>query len=180
MNYKIYALLGALILLGSGIVYSLEFNWFNRTINMPELARYALLIGGLAGAAIAWAQRHQGRDQLERVQLFIFFIVIIGLYGPLFASLSNRLLSFRPEEYKTVKVTEENAFYASRTPPIKGETVKPSGYYLFFYFQNELRRIKIEKSYLRGRDPGTEIQLPMKKGLWGYYVVLQPDPADGH
>lgn len=152
-------------------LYVLEFRWFDRTAGMRTLALYAMAAGALAGAALGRHFATQAGNTVEKVQLYVFFIVICSLFAPLFASLSNRLLSFSASRQEQVQFFQEQPYYASRSGPIKGEKVRPTGYYTFFYYRGQLRRIKSGRPLFPDAKRGETVILPMKRGLWGFDVI---------
>ena len=175
MNYKIYAVLGVLGVLGIGLLYSFELNWFDRTMDMPRLVLYALLAGGAVGGVIARRKVHPDNDLTDRVQIYLLFIVIGFVLAPLLACFLNHSIAPGSTKDLAVEFVEEKAYYASRTPPIKGEIVKPTGYYLFFYYDDKLRRIKNRESYFGEQERGDDIRLPITKGLLGFSYVSKLD-----
>lgn len=170
---RITAVLVVLLLLGLIALYVSEFHWFDRTIGMRRLALYAMAIGVLLGTALGRRFSPQGRNTVEKVQLYVFFIFICTLFAPLAASLSNRLLSPYPPRLEQVTFFEEQAFFSGRYGLIKGEKVEPDGYYTFFYYHGRLRRVKSKQPLLSGRERGETVGLTIRRGLWGYDVVRE-------
>jgi hypothetical protein len=172
MGYKVKAVIGVVAILSVGVLYALEFRWFDRTINMPLLVKYALLLGAVVGIAIGGYLQKGVRQSVEKMQLFLLAFSVCLLITPLLASLTNRLLSQHPTQSIAVEFVDEEGFYADRTPPIIGEDIKPTAYYLFFYYEDGLRRIKNKNRYIRGAiTRGDTIYLPIRKGLWGFDLV---------
>lgn len=172
MGYKVKAALGVVAILAIGVLYALEFHWFDRTIDMPLLVKYALVIGGGVGLTIGWYLQRGVKQPVEKVQLYLLALASCMLLGPLLGSLSNRMMSFGPTQAVAVEFVDEEGYYGDRTPPIIGEEIKPTAYYLFFYYQNDLRRIKNKNRYIRTLvKRGDTVYLPVKKGLWGFDLV---------
>ena len=169
---RVAAFFLVLPLIGVIALYVLEFRWFDRTIDMRSLALYALAIGAAAGTTLGWRLSRQGRNSVEKVQLYIFCIVTCTLFAPFLASLSNRLLSPYPARPRPVEFFDEQAYLSDRFGLTKGEQIEPSGYYTFFYYQGRLRRVKSRKPLLPGTEKGEMAELYMKRGLWGFEVVL--------
>ncbi len=168
------ALLIVLSVVGLIALYVLEFRWFDRTLNMRSLALYAMGAGALLGAALAWRFSRQAQSLVERVQLYVFFIVFCTLFAPFFASLSNRLLSPHGIHPRAVEFFEQRAYLADRFGLTKEEEIEPTGYYTFFYYEGQLRRVKSKLPLLPLEiKRGQRVELLMKKGLWGYDVVVQ-------
>ncbi len=165
-----YGLIGLLFIV-LVILYVLEFPWFDRTINARTMTFFALAIGIILGLGLGWAYRGQARDKTEKVQLYVFFVFICGLFAPLAASLGNRLLSPYPPRAETVEFIEEKQYFSEPFGLLKGEKPKPDGYLSFFYYEGELRRVKNETPLFSGRNRGEEAQIMMRRGLWGFDIV---------
>ncbi|MCO6492768.1 MAG: hypothetical protein J5I98_30395 [Phaeodactylibacter sp.] len=166
------ALLIVLLVIGLIALYVLEFRWFDRTLGMRSLALYGMSAGALLGVALAWHFSRQAGNTIEKVQLYLFFVVFCTLFAPFFASVSNRLLGFSAPRAKPVEFFEEQAFFSDRFGLIEGQKVAPAGYYTFFYYQGQLRRVKSNYPLLPERQRGEQAELLMKKGLWGFEVVV--------
>ena len=173
VTLRLTALLAVLALIGLIALYVLEFRWFDRTIGMRSLALYAVAIGALAGAGLGRHFSRQGRNTVEKIQLYLFFIVLCTLFAPFFASLSNRLLSPYPSRPESVEFFEQQAYLPSPYGIVKGQKAEPAEYYTFFYYKGRLRRIKSKHPILSGLERGQTAELSMKRGLWGYTVVVK-------
>lgn len=160
-----------LAVLGVIALYALEFRYFNRTLHAAALVGWSLLAGALLGALLGYRFRHRAEDQVERVQIYVFFIVLTALFAPLFASLSNRILA--PEEPRQVPVefVKEEGRYANRFGIPEQDSVQADHYFLFFYRDGGIFRIKSETPLFPDKERGDTISIPLQRGLWGYEVV---------
>ena len=169
-EYLRYGGLGVFLILLI-VLYVFEFRHFDNTLRVKGLVIASLIVGALLGLLLGIRYRHRGADLTEKVQIFVFFIVISMIFMPLIGNLSNRLLSFRQAVPTEVEFVEERPYLSDRMGVIKGEEIKPTGYYLFFYHQQTLFRIKSKTARFGGLQRGDLIQLDIKKGLWGWQVV---------
>ena len=176
-EYLIYGGLGLIFIL-LVVLYVFEFRVFDRTLEVKTLVIRSLLFGILPGAWLGYLFRRSGKDLTEKVQIYVFFILMSVLFMPLFGSLTNRMLSFRPVRTVQVELEGETPFYASRFGVIKGEKIEPTGFYTFFYYNGHLERLKSKQALFPGKERGDQVDLDLRKGLWGYDLVVPGKEQD--
>lgn len=162
----------AVLLLGLVVLYVLEFRYFNLLLDARTLVLRSLGVGAVAGMVAGYFSGRRYANPLERIQIIIFITVLTTLFTPLFGSLSNRWLGRQPLRLEPVEFVEEQPNYSDRFGLIEGERPEPNGFLLFFYYEGRLFRIKYETSLFAGKHRGERIDLPMRKGFWGYYLVV--------
>ena len=160
-----------LLVIGLIVLYVFEFRFFDRTLEFNRLFVGSMLLGGVAGFLLGYRFRGAGRELIEKVQLYVFFIVLCALFAPLFGSLSNRLLSWRGTRDVSVEFVNEEPRFASPYGVIIDEPLEANRYYLFFYKDGVLYRIKTDTLHYPDLESGDTIVLPMRRGLWGFDVV---------
>ncbi len=168
---QIKYLLITLGIVGLIVLYVFEFEWLNRTFHSRSLVFIFLLLGALVGYLLSKKLRKTGKDWVEKLQLTLLIAVPLALFAPLLGSLSNRLLSFRAEQSIPVELVEEKAYFASIFGVLQDEKVKPTGYRSFFYKDQQLLRLQSKTPLFEGAEQGDTVQLPLKKGLWGFEFV---------
>lgn len=168
-------ILAAAVFVGLVVVYTQEFYWLSRTIDVKALVIASLLIG-LAGGLL-WGHLYARREEglTEKIQLYVFFGVLCMVFAPLAGSLSNRLLSPFPAAVVEVDFVGQEAYYASRSGPIVGEEAAPTGYTIDFYYRQRVRTLKVDAPMADPPERGESIGLLMQKGLWGA-VFIQSKP----
>ena len=90
---------------------------------------------------------------------------------PLLLSLTNRILSPFPVVEEKVEFVKASAYIGSRFGIHKGQSVKPDGYHIFFIRNNRVERIKAKENPYPGIRKGTEVSLPVQRGLLGFDFV---------
>ncbi|MCI5081025.1 MAG: hypothetical protein MRY78_05005 [Saprospiraceae bacterium] len=173
-EYLIYGGLSLFLLL-STVLYVFEFRQFEQLLHTRLFLIISTAAGALIGLLLAWYFRKNATDLTEKIQIFVFFIAISTVFTPLWASISNRLLSFYPVKEVDVEFWEANAFYASIGGPIVGEEVKPSGVYTFIFVDGQLMRLKSKDYLYPGKERGDTVQLQMQKGFWGMTYLIRQD-----
>lgn len=172
LEYLKYGGLG-LLFIGLIVLYVFEFKYFNLALGIKPLILGSLLVGLLLGMFMGHRFRKTAEDLTERIQIYVFFVAIFMVFMPLFASLSNRLLSFSTIQQTEVEFVEQNAYYSSRMGVIKGEEIKPNSYHSFFYHKDKLYRVKTQSPLFSSELEGREtVVIPIKKGLWGVPWVI--------
>jgi uncharacterized membrane protein YjfL (UPF0719 family) len=147
--------------------YVREFDHFNLTIKARSLVIPALIIGGTLGLGLGLYLQRRYQDAVVRLQIVMACMFGLLIVSPLFASLSNRLLSWKKVKYEEVEFVREQAYYSSRFGAIRGESQMPTGYYLFFYYEGRLIRLSLDNSFFKTTEEGEQILIPVKRGLWG-------------
>jgi len=172
LEYASYVAI-VLAVLGLIILYVQEFKHFSRLLNPGYLVWGAVIFGALFGAFWGYRFRQRAEDLTERIQIYVFFILISIFFMPLFASLSNRLLAYAPVQQEQAELFQANAYISRAFGLIEGENTDPSGYNVFFVYQNELYKVSVEELWFETTEEGAQIPLPVQRGLWGVrYIKL--------
>jgi hypothetical protein len=175
MNGRFFskALLILLAFLGVMFLYVLEFRYLGSTLGADKLVVGSMLAGAVLGAAAAFFFRSRVWSPLERFQLFTGLIILSAVIAPLPGSLTNRLLSWHAPRHETVEFIELSARYVSRFGLEEGDRPEPNQYFLFFNLDGDQYRVPVEESQYSGYSRGDSLQLLLKKGLWGFDIVLE-------
>ncbi len=171
-NAKILAWAATFALLGLVLVYVFEIQRFENTMGVNDMVWKSLAVGLTAGIFAGWRLACKGKEQVARLQIWATCLLGCLVFAPLFCSLANRLLSPHEPTLKQVEFFQEKPFFASRFGMLAGEKITPSGYYLFFSNQGKLERIKTKEQHFQGIQRGDTIEIWIKKGLFGYELVL--------
>ncbi len=169
---KILAWLTILAVVGLTTAYVLEFHWLGNTFEAEKLVGFSIMAALMIGAFLGWKFQKNGEEQVDKIRIWAVCLLVPALFAPLLGSWSNRLLSPHPVENKQFEFFEEKPFAQSRFGFIKGETITPDGYYIFVFYNNELQRIRSKRSHFQGRQRGDMVELPVKKGLWGFETAM--------
>ncbi|HMQ48070.1 MAG TPA: hypothetical protein PKA00_11920 [Saprospiraceae bacterium] len=170
---KLVLLAGAIAAVGLIVLYVFEFRWFDRTIQFSQLVGWSLGVGAIIGILLGRYFSQNETDLTDKIRLFLFCFFPCVLFAPFVASWSNRVAFWQESRTEPVVFVQAQAYYASRSGPLKGEKIKPSGWAYFFYYRGKLRRIKSKEQWAipAQMNRGDTLLLNMKRGLWGFDVV---------
>jgi len=165
-------MLFAFTLFGIIFLYANEFHYFSNTINVSRLVLASVLVGLVIGGYFIYKYVPRFNDPFEKAIIILVLILFTAGTMPLIASLSNRLFSFRQMKMEEVTLFQEEMYGESRFGILEGEGPPVDGFYLFFIRDNHLERIKTSDPNFRGLPKGAKIKIPIKRGLWGFDIVL--------
>ncbi len=171
-KYKITAWLTVLGLLALITLYVNELGHLGNTIGHLDLIWKSVAISAFFGVLLARHFQEKGDEMVDKIRIWSACILLPVFFAPLLGSLSNRVLSLRAPEVKTFEFIEEKVFAASAYGFLEGEAVKPDGCYLFVFYDGKIERFKRKECKYLELKRGDGIPLAVKKGLWGYEVVL--------
>jgi hypothetical protein len=166
---QIIAILIAFTLIGLMIFYVLEFHWIGNTFNAKKLVFWSFGLGLVAGIFISRYYTKSIEDSYDRMRISILIIFLFTLFGPFLGSLTNRLLSFQEIENQQFKFFDEKPIADLQI--VSTEKTKPEAYFVFFMRNGKVERVKTSQRLFEGVEKGTTIQLPVKKGLFGFEIV---------
>ncbi len=158
-------------IIGTMALYALEVQYFGRTFHVKQLIINALIVSLIIGAGLAWYLQRRVKDPLERVQLYLACILSAAFVLPLLAGLSNRFLSLHPLRSVPVEFVETAPRYSNRFGLIDG-TKEATSHRTFFYYDEHLRQIQTRQPLFPEAQRGDTVVLKIKKGLWGYDIVI--------
>lgn len=164
---KLIIFLSLAALLGTIVLYVLEFQWFQNYFGAKKLVVGAIVAGLVLGVLLGFLLRKKAREQVEKIQVWAACIILPTLFMPLFASLANRLFA---EQAKPTKVVfwEEKAYLQSRYGQIKGERPEPSGFYVFVIKDEGMVRLESDKPVFPLTQKGDTVEIPIRHGLLGF------------
>lgn len=147
-----------------------EFRWLQNTLNAKTLLLVFAAIGATIGGIIGHLFAKKDKDVVNKMRLYLIFITTSILVLPIFGSLSNRIFSLSEVEIKKVELFEQNDYIAD-LGIMKEQELKPSGHFTFLIIDGKLERFKSKKILFPFAKKGDLVDLKMKKGLYGFWVV---------
>lgn len=169
-----YALgiLGTLAIFIVVFLYAFEVKYFSNTFEIKSLISKSLMVGLFAGISAGFYFSKRYNDGLEKLKMFVFFIVISLLLFPLLGSLSNRLLSFSPKQKIEVELQSQEAYLQSRFGRVKTKK-KRDGIFLFFVKDQKIERVKTKEILFPESTKGDRVYIVTRKGFWGYEYFME-------
>lgn len=167
---QVTAMVVTVFFIGLLWLYVREFRIFSNTIGVKGLVWGALCAGLLGAAGILYCFRARFQPLNRHLTELALLAVLSVFFAPLFASWLNRAFGHRLEQ--SFEFVAERAYLASGYGILKGETLKPTGYYLDVRQNGRLYRFQYKsQAYFPLTRPGESVLLPLKKGLFGVRVV---------
>lgn len=174
-NYKTKAWGLAFLVVVVIVLYVVEFDHIGNTLFAFGLIGKSLLHALLIGIYLGWRFQSKGKEQVDKIRIWAASVLLSLFFAPMVGSMSNRILSFSKIKFQPFEFIEEKAFASSAYGFLKGEKIEADGCYLFVYYEGAIHRLKRKHCIYWDRKRGDIINLPTKKGLWGYEIVGQED-----
>jgi len=168
---KILAFAVVFLFVGLVALYVLEFHWLGNTFGVGRLLLYAFALGFLVSFGLSRRLTRKVESDYDKMRLSLLIIFIGTLFTPLFASLSNRLLSPYPVENRPFLFLEERPVSDLK---IIDEKNAPRGWFIFIMKDGKIERVKSSQRLFKDVEKGANVVLPVKKGLWGFEFAALP------
>ncbi len=164
------AFAGVLVFFGLIWLYVREFPVLYNTIGVRRLIGVSLAVGALAAIGVLFSLRRRLTPWENHLPEVFTVLVFSILFMPLFGSLLNR--AGGDSKHQSFDFLAETPYLASNYGLLKGEKIRPTGYYLDVRESGRLLRFKYTtQSYFPNTQPGDPILLPIRKGWLGFRVM---------
>lgn len=170
-----YILIGVNIIFVFALLIRAIINgFFANTFGVEILTTILLLIGLLLAIYLSnhYVKRNAIIDKIEKTQVILIFCVVSMLTFVSVGINLNYLVALKDEGQKELPILEISPFYKSMGGIIKGEIVKPSGYYLTILYQGKKERLKFNEVEKYQDFVGQNVGLSIRKGILGFDVCI--------
>jgi len=164
------ALAGVLVFFSLIGLYVREFPVFTNTIDAGRLAGIGFVVGAALAATLLYVFRVRLTPWSKHLPEVMTILVFTVLFGPLMASLLNRLGG--KSEYQSFEFLAETPYLSSNYGILKGEKIRPTGYKLEVREKGRLLRFRYKtQAYYPNTKPGETVLLPVRRGMLGFRVM---------
>jgi hypothetical protein len=168
---KLKSIIGVLMFFGVIYGYSQETLYFSNTFAMRTLFFRGLVLGAFVGLGVFFFYRKAADDALERFQLAAVFTVLGMLVFPFLTIWSNHFFAKETPLSTRVSFQREEPIRTGRFGISKGKLPEVDGFYTYFLKDGYIDRVRSKQQLFRGIELGTEVELPIKQGFWGFDFV---------
>jgi hypothetical protein len=168
---KLKSIVGVALFFGILYGYAQETTYFSNTFGINYLFFRGMALGAIVGLACFFYYKKYATDALERFQIGALLMVLGMFVFPYLAIWSNHFFASKgPLSIKAIFQREE-AIRTGRFGISKGKLPEIDGVYTYFLKDSEIDRVRSRQQLFRGIELGTEVELPIQKGFWGYDFV---------
>jgi hypothetical protein len=168
---KLKSIIGVLLFFGVIYGYSQETLYFSNTFAMRTLFFRGLVFGAFVGLGVFFYYRKNADDALERFQLAAAFTFLGMLVFPFLTIWSNHFFAKETPLSTRVIFQREEPIRTGRFGISKGKLPEVDGFYMYFLKDGDIDRVRSKQQLFRGVELGTEVELPIKQGFWGFDFV---------
>jgi hypothetical protein len=169
--YIIKSFIALFVLAGIIYGYVTQVPYFSNTFGIQYLFFRFLFLGVLIGGIVGWFLSKKGETGIERAQIIIASILLCAAIAPLKGIYINHAFADDTPLSKKVIFEKEEALRTSRFGVRKNAIPEPDAYYVHFNMDNTMQRIRSKNPSFKNIEKGTEIELPVKKGILGFDFV---------
>jgi hypothetical protein len=168
---KLKSIIAVALFFGVIYGYAHETVYFTNTFASRTLFFRGLFFGALVGLGVFFYYKNKADDALERFQLAASFMLLGMLVFPFLAIWSNHLFAKDTPLSTHVVYQREEPIRTGRFGIAKGKLPEVDGFYTYFLKDSVIDRVRSKQQLFRGVAVGTEVELPIKQGFWGFDFV---------
>lgn len=172
LKMQLIAISGVLLLAALIVGYVKETHYFYATFEAHLLFNRAFFIGLVLGLVSGWfVAKNKATDSIERFQFLSIFVLLGSLVLPLLAMFSNHALAEKKIENLPVVFLKEDGRFVSRTGIVQGQPMEMDYYITYFLKDQAVEQIRSKMPLFAQIEENTPVELPIKKGFWGFTFV---------
>jgi hypothetical protein len=168
---KLKSIIGVALFFGVIYGYAHESAYFSNTFDSTYLFFRALGLGAALGLVGYFFYKNAATDALERFQIGAILVVLGMFVLPFFAIWTNHFFAPKYPLSMPVVFQRDEAIRTGRFGISKGKLPEIDAFYTYFLRNSDIDRVRSKQQLFRGVASGTAVELPIKKGFWGFDFV---------
>jgi hypothetical protein len=148
--------------------YIREVPYFSNTFDIQHLFFRSLFVGLFVGVSLGLLAIKFVTDKADRTPVLVLSILTCVIVFPLLGIMTNHALAKNDPLSTKVLFEKEEPLRTSRFGVAKNSTVTVDAFYVYFTKDYKTERIRSKTQSFRTVEAGQEIELPIKKGFWGF------------
>jgi hypothetical protein len=168
---KLKSIVGVALFFGVIYGYAHESLYFSNTFQSRSLFFRGSVMGALVGLVGFFFLKNKAADALERFQIGAFSLLLGMFVFPFLALWSNHFFAEKDPLSTKVIFDRNEPIRTGRFGISKGKLPEIDGFYTYFLKDSDIDRVRSKQQLFRGLERGTDVELPVKKGLWGFEFV---------
>ena len=152
------------------IFAAFELMHFSNTFDVKKLVSIFLVLGLFLGLGLGFFLSKKVKDKIEKTVIIIMCTIFTTILMPIFGHFTNRTLASE-QAIEQVKLSQVNIYGSSRFGIPEDGGLEPEGFHIFIIRKNKPERIRLKENIYEGFKKGANVELPTKKGLWGFDFV---------
>jgi hypothetical protein len=168
---KLVSIVAVALFFGLIYGYAQETVYFSNTFDSRYLFFRGLAVGATIGLGVFFYYKKLATDTIERFQLGAFLMVIGMAVFPFLTIWSNHFFAKKDPLSIRVVFQRDEPIRTGRFGISKGKLPEVDGFYTYFLRKSTTDRVRSKQQLFRGMEEGSEVELPIKKGLWGFEFV---------
>lgn len=163
-----------IFILGAIIVgYTFQLTHFANTFEVRYLVFRAAFMGIFIGwLAHRFSKKEADVDMVDRVRNLLIYSFLGGVALPVLALYTNRAWASNAHlNNEKVIFLKETPLKTNRFGISKDGAMKADAYYTYFIRKDKEERIRSRYPLFKNVESGTEIEIPIQKGFWGFEFV---------
>jgi hypothetical protein len=168
---RLKSVIGVALFFGLIYGYAHESPYFSNTFDSNHLFFRGLGIGILVGLIGFFYLKNNATDALESFQIGAFSLLLGAFVFPFLAIFSNHFFAEKGPLSIKVNFERNEPIRTGRFGISKGKLPEIDGFYTYFLRNGDIDRVRSKQQLFRGVEQGSEVELPIKKGFWGFKFV---------
>jgi hypothetical protein len=168
---KLKSIIGVALFFGVIYGYTHEAPYFSNTFDSNYLLFRGAALGALVGLLGFFYLKSNATDALERFQIGAFSLLLGMFIFPYLAIWSNHFFADKGPLSIKVIFQRDEPIRTGRFGISKGKLPEIDGFYTYFLKNSDFDRVRSKQQLFRGVEQGSEVELPIKKGFWGFEFV---------
>lgn len=168
---RIFAILSTIFVFGIIIGYFTEFRHIDSSPGVSRLVLSSLVIAIAAGWLTAFFTIKSRPNTIEKTRNSLFVILAFVLVIPLLSLKTNRWFAEKEAHIETFTFISQKPVLSKPFGQLKFENLEPSFYIASLEQNGKSLTIKTSQKWISNAQTGSQVYLPVRKGLWGINIV---------
>lgn len=167
----LYSFLSLGAVFGLFFAVARELMHLENCFDADKLVLYSALAGLPFAALVFGLFQNKIADKADKYRVLASLTLLCLILFPLAGSVSNRWLASPGIHPVKVILLKQTPYYAGRFGLPAKDKLTWTGYYTFVVYLGNTERLSSRSPLFDEQWVGSEMELSMKKGFWGYYFL---------